>query len=107
MTSIRLLFSIATIHHWTQLYIRSLIVYMEQPPALVAKGESSNMVCLLHKFLYGLKQSPYTWFGHFRNVIHQFGMTKSDVNHSLFYRHSSLHHLHYANMALTGACHLS
>lgn len=66
-------------------------VYMEQPPRLVAQGESSNMVCLLYKFLYGLKQSPCAWFKHFHIVIQQFGIIRSDANHSLFYHHSSLH----------------
>ena len=38
-------------------------VYMEQPPG-VAQGEIGK-VCLLQKSLYGLKQSPLTWFGKF------------------------------------------
>jgi len=32
------------------------------------------MVIYLRNTLYGLKQSPRAWFGHFWTIIHQFGM---------------------------------
>jgi len=63
---------------------------MEQPPSFVAQGESSGLVCCLHKSLYGLKQSPRAWFGKFSTVVQPFGMTRSEVDHMVFYRHSSV-----------------
>ena len=45
------------------------------------------MICRLYK--YGLKQSPRTWFGKFSNLVQQFGMTRCEVDHFVFYRHSS------------------
>ncbi|XP_052725285.1 uncharacterized mitochondrial protein AtMg00810-like [Vigna angularis] len=62
---------------------------MEQPPGFVAQGESSGLVCRLRKSLYGLKQSPRAWFGKFSCVVQQFGMSRSEADHSVFYRHSS------------------
>ncbi|XP_070040519.1 uncharacterized protein [Nicotiana tomentosiformis] len=64
-------------------------VYMEQPPRFVAQGESRGLVCHLHRSLYGLKQSPRAWFDKFSTVIHEFGMTRSEVDHSVFYQHSA------------------
>jgi len=63
---------------------------MEQPPNFVAQGESSRLVCRLHKSLYGLKQSPTTWFEKFSKVVQQFGKTCSEANHSIFYCHLSV-----------------
>ena len=48
-------------------------VYMEQPPGFVAQGESV-LVCKLRRSLYGLKQSPRTWFNQFSSVVQDFGM---------------------------------
>ena len=48
------------------------------------------MVCRLHKSLYGLKQSPRAWFGKFNSVVQQFGMSRNEVDHSVFYHHSSV-----------------
>ena len=62
-------------------------VYMKQPPGFVAQGES-NVVCKL-KSLYGLKQYPRAWFGRFSTAVQAFGLTRSEVNHSIFYRYSS------------------
>ncbi|KAK2410134.1 putative mitochondrial protein [Trifolium repens] len=99
MASIRLLLSIAAIQHWPlhQLDIKNAFlhgdleeeVYMEQPPGFVAQGESSNMVCRLHRSLYGLKQSPRAWFGRFSTTVQQFGLIRSEADHSVFYRHSA------------------
>ena len=62
---------------------------MEQPPGFVAQGES-GLVCRLRHSLYGLKQSPQTWFDRFSSVVHEFGMLRSTANHSVFYHHNSL-----------------
>nr|KYP52254.1 Retrovirus-related Pol polyprotein from transposon TNT 1-94 [Cajanus cajan] len=62
---------------------------MEQPPGFVAQGESSGLVCRLRKSLYGLKQSPRAWFGRFSTLVQQFGMIRSEADHSVFYRHST------------------
>nr|CAN66416.1 hypothetical protein VITISV_044133 [Vitis vinifera] len=63
-------------------------VYMEQPPGFVAQGES-GLVCKLRRSLYGLKQSPRAWFGHFSSVVQEFGMLWSEADHSVFYHHNS------------------
>ena len=65
-------------------------IYIEQHPGFVAQGKSSGLVCRFRKSLYGLKQSPRAWFGKFSNVVQQFGMTRSEGDHSVFYRHSSV-----------------
>jgi len=64
-------------------------IYMEQPVGFIAQGESSGMVCRLRKSLYCLKQSPRAWFGKFSNVFQQFGVTRCEADHSVFYQHSS------------------
>jgi len=45
------------------------------------------MVYHLRKSLYGLKQSPRTWFEKFSNVVQQFSMTRCEADHSVFYQH--------------------
>ncbi|KAM3291194.1 hypothetical protein P3S67_019483 [Capsicum chacoense] len=78
ITSVRLLISLAAMHHWPlhQLDIKNAFlhsklaeeVYMEQPPGFVAQGES-DLVCRLKRSLYGLKQSPRAWFGRFSSIV--------------------------------------
>ena len=63
-------------------------VYIEQPPSFVAQGES-GLVCKLRCSLYGLKQSPRTWFSRFSSVVHEFCMIRSAANYSVFYHHPS------------------
>ena len=62
---------------------------MEQPPGFVAQRES-GLVCKLRRSLYGLKQSPRTWFSRFSLVVQEFGMIRSAADHSVFYHHSSI-----------------
>ena len=67
IASVCLLLSMATMQSWPlyQLDIKNVFlhgdlakeVYMKQPPKFVAQGES-ELVCRLHRSLYGLKQSP-------------------------------------------------
>ena len=77
MASICLLFSMATIRSWPlyQLDIKNAFlhgnlaeeVYMEQQPKLDVQGES-GLECRLRRSLYGQKQSPRAWFGHFSSM---------------------------------------
>ncbi|XP_043808465.1 uncharacterized mitochondrial protein AtMg00810-like [Manihot esculenta] len=60
---------------------------MEQPPGFVTQGES-GLVCRLRRSLYGLKQSPRAWFGRFNTVVQQFGMSRSNSDHSVFFRYN-------------------
>ena len=60
---------------------------MEQPPGFIAQGEYGK-VSQLRKSLYGLKQSPYAWFGKFSQAIEKFGILKSKSDHSVFYKKS-------------------
>jgi len=100
MASVRLFIAMAALQQWPlyQLDVKNAFlngdlqeeIYMEQPPGFVAQGESSGMVCRLRKSLYGLKQSPRAWFGKFSNVVQQFGMTRCEADHSVFYQHSNV-----------------
>ncbi|RDX84669.1 hypothetical protein CR513_34244, partial [Mucuna pruriens] len=93
-----LLLATVAIHPWPlhQFEIKNVFlhsdldeeIYMEQPPSFVAQEESS-LVCNLRRSLYGLKQSPRAWFGKFSQVVQNFGMTRSEADHSVFYCHSS------------------
>ena len=98
IASVRVFLSIAAIRHWPlyQLDIKNAFlhgeleeeVYMEQPPGFVAQGEYGK-VCRLRRSLYGLKQSPRAWFGRFSSVIQDFGMTRSEADHTVFFRHTA------------------
>ena len=57
---------------------------MDQSLGFVAHKESVK-VCRL-KSLYGLKQSPRVWFGHFASVIQEFGLCHAEKDHSMFWR---------------------
>ena len=98
IVSVRLLLSMAAMHSWPlfQLDIKNVFlhadlaekVYIEQSTGFVAQGES-DLVCKLHRSLYGLKQSPRAWFSRFSSKIQEFGMIRSTAHHSVFYHHTS------------------
>ncbi|KAG7533176.1 Reverse transcriptase RNA-dependent DNA polymerase [Arabidopsis thaliana x Arabidopsis arenosa] len=58
-------------------------VYMKQPAGFIDK-DHPNHVCLLHKSLYGLKQSPRAWFDKFSKFLLSFGFICSMSDPSLF-----------------------
>ena len=90
IASVCLLLSLAAMCSWplNQLDIKNVFlhgdhvekVYMEQPPSFVAQG-MSGLVCRLRRSLYGLKQSPQAWFGHFSSIVQEFGMFRSTIDH--------------------------
>ncbi|RDX86688.1 Copia protein, partial [Mucuna pruriens] len=93
ITTIRLLLAMTVIRHWPlrQLDIKmlfSMVTWMKKYTWSNLLGES-GLVCKLRRSLYGLKQSPRAWFGKFSQVVQNFGMTRSEVDHSVFYCHSS------------------
>ena len=95
---VRFFLSMTAMCHWPlyQLDIKNAFlhselleeVYMEQPLGFVAQ-EESGLVCKLHRSLYGLKQSPRAWFGRFSSVVQEFGMLRSEADHSVFYHYNS------------------
>ena len=59
-------------------------VYMQPPPGYdCLKG---NMVCKLHKEIYGLKQSPRAWYAKLNSVLEKIGFMCSNADSSLFVR---------------------
>ncbi|KAI9180090.1 hypothetical protein LWI28_001059 [Acer negundo] len=60
-------------------------IYMSPPPGLRLQGED-NLVCRLHKSLYGLKQASRQWFAKFSEAICSAGYKQSRADYSLFTR---------------------
>nr|KYP57489.1 Retrovirus-related Pol polyprotein from transposon TNT 1-94 [Cajanus cajan] len=59
---------------------------MDHPPGFIASGETH---LVLRRSLYGLKQSPRAWFGRFSSALIEFGVTRCEADHSVFFLHSS------------------
>ncbi|GJR40354.1 retrotransposon protein, putative, ty1-copia subclass [Tanacetum coccineum] len=58
------------------------VIYMRQPPGY----EQGNKVCLLKKYLYGLKQSPRQWYRRFDDYMLSNGFKRSSYNSFVYYR---------------------
>ena len=92
LNSIRIIISLAANHDWPlhQLDVKNTflhgdlneMVYMAQPLGFESKREC---VCHLKKSIYGLKQSIRAWFDKFNKVVVSHGMTRSQVDHSVFF----------------------
>jgi len=80
-------------------------VYMTQLACFVDKSKP-NHVCLLHKSINGLKQSPRAWFDKFSTFLLEFGFFCSKSDPSLFiYAHNNnliLLLLYVDDMVITG-----
>ncbi|VVA27052.1 PREDICTED: Retrovirus-related Pol poly from transposon [Prunus dulcis] len=59
-------------------------IYMSPPPDL--RQQRENLVCCLHKSLYGLKQASRQWFAKFTEAILAAGFIQSKADYSLFTR---------------------
>ena len=100
MNAVRILLSLAVNFDWElqQYDVKNAFlhgeleeeIYMSIPPGFVGgfSGSDGNKVCWLKKALYGLKQSPCAWFGRFAKVMIANGYKQSQVDHTLFIKHS-------------------
>ncbi|KAE8695687.1 hypothetical protein F3Y22_tig00110694pilonHSYRG00275 [Hibiscus syriacus] len=87
MTSFRVLLSLAATRKWHLLqldvnngFLNGILdgeVYMKLPPRYKSELKGSNMVCRLHKSIYGVKQASMQWFTTFSNVVLQLGFQQS------------------------------
>ncbi|CAH9092150.1 unnamed protein product [Cuscuta epithymum] len=96
LTTLRILISIASTNNW---YIQQLDidnaflhgtlceeVYMKPPPGLLPS--KSDLVCKLHKSLYGLKQASRQWNQKLTSALTTIGYHHSSADYSLFIKKS-------------------
>ena len=64
-------------------------IYMDLPPDFYMHLKGKKKVFKLKKSLYGLKNSPWAWFGRFTKVMIIVGYKQIHANHTLFVKHST------------------
>ena len=60
-------------------------IYMTQPEGFKVESRDGELVCLLKRSLYGLKQSPRQWYKKFNSVVTKVGYTRSNYDTCLYY----------------------
>lgn len=100
MVTFKLLLAIVTIKQWStlQLDINNAFlngdldeeVYMQLPQGLQLPSSISgdNLVCKLHKSIYGLRQSSRQWYKKLTTALLEEGFTQSQADYTLFTRGS-------------------
>ena len=61
-------------------------IYMEQPPGFQVENSKKELVCLLKRSLYGLKQSPRQWNKRFNLFAQEIGFVRSKFDSCLYYK---------------------
>ncbi|KAM2468901.1 hypothetical protein PS1_010539 [Malus domestica] len=97
MNTVRVLLSVAINNAWPlfQMDVKNAFlhgeleeeVYMKLPPGH-PQSNNPEMVCKLHKSIYGLKQSPRAWYAKLSHVLERVGFCRSIADSSLFVRSS-------------------
>lgn len=97
LNSVRILISLAVNFNWplhqldgTNVLLHGdlqEVVYMQQPLEFVAEGEPTK-ICQLRKSIYGLKQSPCTWFEKFSTILLDFGFVRCLLDYGVFDKRS-------------------
>ncbi|KAM1606973.1 hypothetical protein ACFX1Z_027609 [Malus domestica] len=93
MNTVRVLLSVAINNAWPlfQMDVKNAFlhgeleeeVFMKLPPAH-PQSNNLEMVCKLHKSIYGLKQSPRAWYAKLSHVLERVGFCWSNADSSLF-----------------------
>jgi hypothetical protein len=96
ITSIRVLLAIAAAlnFHVHQLDIKTTFlngflkeeIYMEQPEGYIQEGKE-QLVCKLHKTLYGLKQSSRAWYERIDGFLQNEGYMSCNVDLNVYIKH--------------------
>lgn len=104
LATICMVLSIALSHAWKihQLDVKNAflhehldeIVYMYQPPGF-RDIRYPNLVCLLKKSLYSLKEAPWAWYQRFGSYVSTLGFKHRKCDHSLFCTNKVLKRLLY------------
>ncbi|KAM0982418.1 hypothetical protein ACFX2I_015309 [Malus domestica] len=95
MNSVRVLISVVVNKGWPmyQMDVKNAFlhgdleeeVYMRLPPGHPQSHEP-DVVCKLHKSIYGLKQSPRAWYAKLSSILTSVGFKRSNADSSLFVR---------------------
>ncbi|GJS52670.1 retrotransposon protein, putative, ty1-copia subclass, partial [Tanacetum coccineum] len=93
-TSIRVILSLTAceVYEWEQLDVKTTFlhgnledtIYMRQPPGF--EEGTGNKVCLLKKYLYGLKQSPRQWYKRFDVYMISNGFSRSNYDNCIYFK---------------------
>lgn len=96
--TIRLILTLAVTYNWSikqldfsNAFLHGVLqeqVYMKQPVGFVDPRFPQH-VCLLHKTIYGLRQSPREWFTKLCDSLLQMGFMESHIDVSLFIKRNS------------------
>ena len=100
LTTIRTILNLALSKAWPihQLDIKNTFlygelketIYMHQPLGF-KDSNSPNHVSLLQKSLYGLKQTPRTWYKRFVDYVSSIGFSQSKYDNTLFIYRNHTH----------------
>jgi Reverse transcriptase (RNA-dependent DNA polymerase) len=98
MNTVQILLSVAVNNDWNlhQMDVKNVFlqgtleekIYMTIPPEHKREG-TSNLVCRLNKFIYGLKQSPRVWYEILSYFLTSCNFKVSSFDSSLFTRHNT------------------
>uniref|UniRef100_A0A6N2LKW8 Uncharacterized protein n=1 Tax=Salix viminalis TaxID=40686 RepID=A0A6N2LKW8_SALVM len=93
MTTVRVLLSVSVNNGWflSQMDVKNTFlhgdleeeVFMKLPPGHPLSA-TPNLVCKLHKSIYGLKQSPRAWHAKLSGALATLGFNKSSADFSLY-----------------------
>ena len=95
MKTIRMMLALAVQKNWEieQMDVKTVFlngrleetIYMTQPEGFKVEPKGEELVCLLKRSLYGLKQSPRQWYKRFDSVVTKAGYTRSRFDTCLYY----------------------
>ena len=79
---IHLFISLLANHHWLlhQLDVKNTFLY--------GNLQEEVYMCRFKKSLYSLKQAPRAWFGRFSQAVLEFGLQRSNFDHSVLFHYS-------------------